>query len=373
MVERKTVIVPDYAVANQGVTQKYIEHPELYPHNQPSAQQKQPKKPEFGPNTWGIITDIHGNLPALEAALEDIKGRGIKQIACLGDIIGYGGEGAKVARRIMELGIPTCIGNHEEALKLVRRGMKEGGLKRMHMNRYAARSIYRTYHDQLINQGDLIEFLIGKMEGSQDVGGLPEKIKIGKNGIGIHSFREEDGTMRYFMSNELAEKYGIPDKDVVKTPQAVVANPETFTPGVKAILTGHVHIPYAYVFSKLEGGLKEHEFIPQWSIPIKGKRNERFFVDKFFIAAGNRAIIGAGSVGVSREKDSDILKKAKELGNPMMPAYWTAYDPDTCAVKFVEFYYGVKSITEATTAAFVNEGEKAEDFNIFLVEEKNAS
>ena len=37
-----------------------------------------------------IISDIHGNLPALEAVLEDIRQRGINRIFCLGDIIGKG-------------------------------------------------------------------------------------------------------------------------------------------------------------------------------------------------------------------------------------------------------------------------------------------
>jgi len=37
-----------------------------------------------------VISDIHGNLPALEAVLEDIKARGADKIICLGDIIGKG-------------------------------------------------------------------------------------------------------------------------------------------------------------------------------------------------------------------------------------------------------------------------------------------
>lgn len=37
-----------------------------------------------------IISDIHGNLPALEAVLGDIKERGISRIICLGDIAGKG-------------------------------------------------------------------------------------------------------------------------------------------------------------------------------------------------------------------------------------------------------------------------------------------
>ncbi|NGZ75635.1 metallophosphoesterase family protein [Saccharibacillus alkalitolerans] len=37
-----------------------------------------------------IISDIHGNLPALEAVLEDIESRGIAEIYCLGDLVGKG-------------------------------------------------------------------------------------------------------------------------------------------------------------------------------------------------------------------------------------------------------------------------------------------
>ena len=37
-----------------------------------------------------VISDVHGNLPALEAALDDIEGRGILRILCLGDLVGKG-------------------------------------------------------------------------------------------------------------------------------------------------------------------------------------------------------------------------------------------------------------------------------------------
>ncbi|MBU3729327.1 MAG: metallophosphoesterase, partial [Phycisphaerales bacterium] len=37
-----------------------------------------------------LISDIHGNLPALEAVLADIGSRGCDRKVCLGDIVGYG-------------------------------------------------------------------------------------------------------------------------------------------------------------------------------------------------------------------------------------------------------------------------------------------
>ena len=40
-----------------------------------------------------LISDIHGNIPALEAVLRDIQRRGIETIYCLGDLIGKGPHG----------------------------------------------------------------------------------------------------------------------------------------------------------------------------------------------------------------------------------------------------------------------------------------
>ena len=39
-----------------------------------------------------VISDVHSNLPALEAVLEAIEAAGIEEIWCLGDVVGYGAE-----------------------------------------------------------------------------------------------------------------------------------------------------------------------------------------------------------------------------------------------------------------------------------------
>lgn len=49
-----------------------------------------------------IISDIHGNMPALEAVLEDIKNRNIKRIFCLGDLAGKGPSSAEAVDKIRE-------------------------------------------------------------------------------------------------------------------------------------------------------------------------------------------------------------------------------------------------------------------------------
>lgn len=49
-----------------------------------------------------VISDIHGNMPALDAVLEDIKNRNIKRIFCLGDLAGKGPSSAEVVDKIKE-------------------------------------------------------------------------------------------------------------------------------------------------------------------------------------------------------------------------------------------------------------------------------
>jgi len=46
----------------------------------------------------GLITDIHANLPALEAVLEDMPS--VDRILCLGDIVGYNPWPAACVERI---------------------------------------------------------------------------------------------------------------------------------------------------------------------------------------------------------------------------------------------------------------------------------
>ena len=49
-----------------------------------------------------IITDIHGNLEALEAILKDIKTQEIDEVICLGDTIGIGPNSKECIDLLME-------------------------------------------------------------------------------------------------------------------------------------------------------------------------------------------------------------------------------------------------------------------------------
>ncbi len=69
-----------------------------------------------------IIADIHGNIPALDAVLDDIAGQGIDETLVGGDLVGRGPQGAAVVRRVRALGLPTIGGNHEDYLLSFRAG-----------------------------------------------------------------------------------------------------------------------------------------------------------------------------------------------------------------------------------------------------------
>jgi putative phosphoesterase len=58
-----------------------------------------------------VISDIHGNCFALEAALADIRRRAIDQIVCLGDAIQGGAQPAETVACLRALACPIVMGN----------------------------------------------------------------------------------------------------------------------------------------------------------------------------------------------------------------------------------------------------------------------
>lgn len=73
-----------------------------------------------------IISDVHGNLEALNTVLEDIKKRNVDKIFCLGDIIGKGVNPAECLRLIKEKCEVVVIGNVDRVfLDVYESGSKE--------------------------------------------------------------------------------------------------------------------------------------------------------------------------------------------------------------------------------------------------------
>ena len=63
-----------------------------------------------------IVSDIHSNIEALEAVLDDIHEHECEEIVCLGDLLGYGPSPRQVLKIAMDLFEFTLMGNHEEGI-----------------------------------------------------------------------------------------------------------------------------------------------------------------------------------------------------------------------------------------------------------------
>jgi len=64
---------------------------------------------------FAFISDIHANLEALEAVLNDIKGQNIDEVICLGDIVGYGANPNECIELVKSHCPETLLGNHDAA------------------------------------------------------------------------------------------------------------------------------------------------------------------------------------------------------------------------------------------------------------------
>jgi diadenosine tetraphosphatase ApaH/serine/threonine PP2A family protein phosphatase len=63
-----------------------------------------------------IVTDIHANLPALEAVLAEIEASEAEEVWCLGDVVGYGAQPDQCAELVSERCALSLVGNHDLAV-----------------------------------------------------------------------------------------------------------------------------------------------------------------------------------------------------------------------------------------------------------------
>ena len=62
---------------------------------------------------YAILSDIHGNLEALQAVLAEARHRGVEGYICLGDIVGYGADPNECLEALLPLNPATVLGNHD--------------------------------------------------------------------------------------------------------------------------------------------------------------------------------------------------------------------------------------------------------------------
>jgi len=204
---------------------------------------------------YAIISDIHGNLEALEAVLADIERRGIREIVCLGDVIGYGPNPRECLDRVLERCRLCLMGNHDHAVLY----------EPTNFNQIAERAAYWT-REMLESDPDRER----RNRRWAFLGGLPMRHK------------RDDVLFVHASPRRPINEYIFPE-DVFTNPQKVTANFERLD--ARLCFVGHTHQPGVF--------LDDPYFDPPHELPDA----------PFYVIEDERAIINVGSVGQPRDRD----------------------------------------------------------------------
>ena len=198
-----------------------------------------------------LISDIHGNLAALDAVLADITAQGANRIYCLGDVVGYGPKPCECLDAALAWDV-CLMGNHDHAVLL-----EPGGF-----NTAAERAVFWT-REQL------------------DVGG--EVAQRGRRweflaGLGVHAF-EDNLLFVHGSPRRPLHEYVFPDDPEVNV-QKMAAVFERFP---VACFVGHTHMPGVFT--------EDYRFVT----PME--------MDHTVTIGDRKALVNIGSVGQPRDRD----------------------------------------------------------------------
>jgi predicted phosphodiesterase len=235
---------------------------------------------------YAIIADIHSNLAAFQAVLEDIHGKGgVDEIWCLGDIVGYGPEPRQCIELVKKYCAVCIAGNHDLAAI--------GKMELSYFNPAAAEACQWTTGQ--LNPVD-VHYL----------GNLPLKVEKG-DFLLVHG-SPSDPALEYVISASIAEK-----------------NFAFFTN--KYCLVGHSHLPAAF---KEEGKTCQ---------PI----HLTFGVG--LVMHTHRMIVNPGSVGQPRDGDSRASYAIYDSEGLMLRLYRVEYDIGATQDKMMQAGLPVPLIT----------------------------
>ena len=164
-----------------------------------------------------ILADIHANLPALEAVLRDVAGRGVEGLLHLGDLVGYGPHPEAVVARVREQEIAGVVGNYD--LAVCHPDAEEGAARYLRPDLSGVG--WQTYRWTRARVGAATREVLSS---------LPAQLHIEE---GARSFLLTHG------SPERPDEYLLPD-----TPEARLR--ELFEgSGADVLVVGHTHLPQA--------------------------------------------------------------------------------------------------------------------------------
>jgi len=227
---------------------------------------------------YAILADIHGNLTAFKAVLDDIEGRGgVDEIWCLGDIVGYGPEPVECIALLKELNHRCIAGNHDWAVV--------GKLELADFNPEAAAACLWTAQQLSLSEADYLKEL-------------------------PLSLRCDDFTLVHGSPREPLWEY-------LLSPQDARNNFSRFETG--SCLIGHSHVPLIFEF------LGEDGFCLQRPIG-----------ETFLKPDGHRLIINPGGVGQPRDGDPRASYAIYDGDGNTISHYRVPYDIEDTQGKMIE-------------------------------------
>ena len=224
---------------------------------------------------YAILSDVHGNLEALRAVLDDCAGRA-DAVLCLGDTVGYGADPLACVELLAERAQVSVGGNHEHAVS--------GRLGMSWFNRYARAAAEWT-------QERLDE------DHRAYLGALPLLSEVGDATL-VHASPAQPEEWDYLMTAE----------------DGFAAFPFFTT---RWCFVGHSHVPGAWSLGS--AGPEHHP----GSVSLQSER-------------GRRYIVNVGSVGQPRDRDPRAAYAVWDADAGWIRIHRVAYDVATARRKIVE-------------------------------------
>jgi predicted phosphodiesterase len=189
-----------------------------------------------------VISDVHGNLPALEAVLEEAGTAGFDELWCLGDIVGYGARPRECLALVRERAAICLAGNHD----LVVSGVLD-------IDQFTAEAGVAARWTRTVLTPDELEFLASLSAHGE------------RAGISLYHGSIRDPVWEYVLTADVA-----------------IASLEAQTTNLALIGHSHVQLALALLEGNIEGGKAE----PEQEVALGGKQ-----------------LLNPGSVGQPRDRD----------------------------------------------------------------------
>lgn len=225
-----------------------------------------------------VISDIHANLDALTAVLDDVERQDVAATVCCGDIVGYHADANECIALLEERGVCCIAGNHDLAASGRKQDLGSFSPR-------AARAVVWT-------RGQLSEAARGFLQW------LPKTRVVDDRFLLLHGGLHPDETPE---DTRLLE-----GETILETFKALAAHPS----GVRLAFFGHIHrqVVYRYGDGKLE------HIAPGDTVPL----------------AGGHYLVNPGSVGQPRDGDARAAYLIYDAESATLRFRRVAYDGRGC-------------------------------------------